>query len=527
MKNRGIIRILRVVTVVFLIIYAIATYLKMDGIYNTFSPLTVLSAAFLIVFSYANTGRSKRAAILFIAGMLTWFVSDLLWSIILYANMNTSAIEIISDNLYLIPEVLFTLGILMFWKSEFPRRIFYNTCANALAVSVVGYVFINKIVGFKLVGNGMADLKVINNVIYFITVIFTIVFIYLCTRRSGLAKHTISGYMVFGAMLIYNGFELRYAVMNAMGQDAESIYIDLVYMLCMVLYSLAFSNPELATRQPKRLESEEERDPDARDYSMWINALGMFVLGMVLFFMQILTSMDFYIVLTTVLMYLIICKSIESNEIYTSMMEKQRTEKERLEELVRLKTSELERLNKYLDKVSNVDALTELYNRRYCSNYIFDQLHDRKDEDFAIFQMDLNFFKHINDNYGHDVGDFVLKEAASRIKKASGDKGVAFRMGGDEFLVISTKGNREQYERIAKDICRLMDDPIHVEISREGESIIHDLLTSVTVGVAEYPKDGDNFEDIIKCGDEIMYDIKHKFEKSCYIFWGDAEGHTA
>ena len=180
---------------------------------------------------------------------------------------------------------------------------------------------------------------------------------------------------------------------------------------------------------------------------------------------------------------------------------------------------------------SQHDRLTDIKNRMgfhsdYKSRFLPVLEKRNPDNPVAMIMCDIDFFKKVNDTYGHNAGDEVLREAASRIKSVAVEDCTAFRMGGDEFLVICTNGDRAKYEAVARQICEKMDEPISVNIIADGNKVSHTIQSSVTIGVAEYPKDGTTFDDIIKCGDEAMYDIKHKFDSSCYIFWGDAEGHT-
>jgi diguanylate cyclase (GGDEF)-like protein len=115
--------------------------------------------------------------------------------------------------------------------------------------------------------------------------------------------------------------------------------------------------------------------------------------------------------------------------------------------------------------------------------------------------MDMHRFKEVNDKHGHPRGDEVLRVAAATLKKALRTSDVAFRIGGDEFALILPQ----------------TDAPQALALSRRVETVFEDSLKplqlSVTVGmdhgVANYPQDGDNSDDLIRIADNRLYQLKH------------------
>jgi diguanylate cyclase (GGDEF)-like protein len=129
----------------------------------------------------------------------------------------------------------------------------------------------------------------------------------------------------------------------------------------------------------------------------------------------------------------------------------------------------------------------------------------------AVFLLDLDNFKLINDSLGHEVGDFVLSEVAWRIQDALRSDDVVCRLGGDEFaVIIKSDTHREGLEKIAGSINRVVSDPIKYK-DRE-------LSIGTSIGIVRYPEDGKNEKELIKNADTAMYAAKYA-DNNAYSFF--------
>ena len=162
-------------------------------------------------------------------------------------------------------------------------------------------------------------------------------------------------------------------------------------------------------------------------------------------------------------------------------------------------------LNDALEKISDLaitDELTGLYNRRYAMKILEHQkgMADRDAYDFSICFFDLDYFKAINDNYGHQVGDLVLKKFSEIVKGNISDIDYCSRFGGEEFVLILVKKNIDAAQQVADNIRRLVEETNFEEIT-EG------LKVTVSVGISEFESN----EDIDLClsrADEALYEAK-------------------
>ncbi len=152
-----------------------------------------------------------------------------------------------------------------------------------------------------------------------------------------------------------------------------------------------------------------------------------------------------------------------------------------------------------METLANTDNLTGLYNERFFNSFLLQK--QQEPEPFALFYMDLNDFKPVNDQYGHDVGDQLLRAVARRLKYCSRSHDYSFRIGGDEFALIligtvSQQTCQERYDRIK----RVLGEPYQVA----G----HTLQISASCGFATYPADSDHVDQIRILADQRMYEDK-------------------
>ena len=150
--------------------------------------------------------------------------------------------------------------------------------------------------------------------------------------------------------------------------------------------------------------------------------------------------------------------------------------------------------------LSEKDALTGIYNRRYVEGIFFKikAAADRKGHGIAVLFIDVNNFKTINDHFGHKEGDNLLKAISSQLKKSSKDTDIVARWGGDEFIILSpgtlkTDNTHELMERIHQNLKMISTTNIEI---------------SVSIGTAIYPSEGNTLDDLLKIADEKMYNMK-------------------
>ena len=150
-----------------------------------------------------------------------------------------------------------------------------------------------------------------------------------------------------------------------------------------------------------------------------------------------------------------------------------------------------------LEKLANTDGLTGLYNERYLSTKL--KQNGKFHKKFAMFYLDLDRFKPVNDTYGHDMGDKLLKAVSQRLRKCIRNTDYAFRIGGDEFSLIIEEGNinDEFCEMMVRRIKNAIDAPFVIE-----GNMLH---VDTSCGYAIYPEHSPEIGDIRIMADHRMY----------------------
>lgn len=170
-------------------------------------------------------------------------------------------------------------------------------------------------------------------------------------------------------------------------------------------------------------------------------------------------------------------------------------------------------LNKKLNFIARYDALTSLLNRRVFMEDL--QYRIREKEPFGLIMFDMDNFKRINDVYGHNEGDAVLKEMAARAGALVDDVFEVYRLAGDEFVAIVQSGQAEVIDSYAMKILDTFKIPYRIA---GGEQYL-----ASSIGIAVYPKDGKNSTEVIAAADHAMYKVKKNGKNSRAFYDADME----
>jgi diguanylate cyclase (GGDEF)-like protein len=163
--------------------------------------------------------------------------------------------------------------------------------------------------------------------------------------------------------------------------------------------------------------------------------------------------------------------------------------------------------------IAHYDVLTDLPNRILLADRLQQALAQarRMTTKLALMYIDLDKFKPVNDNFGHDVGDLLLKEVASQLLSCiKRESDTVARLGGDEFVVLLSNYEHEtDLVILAENILNALSDPFSIEGNL--------LNISSSIGIATYPADGTDTISLMKNADTAMYQAKHA-GRSCFKF---------
>ncbi len=142
------------------------------------------------------------------------------------------------------------------------------------------------------------------------------------------------------------------------------------------------------------------------------------------------------------------------------------------------------------------DSLTGLYNRRFLERQM-EQYAESSKKDFVICMLDIDFFKKINDTYGHSVGDVVLTKLSDVMKEIIGKNNLAIRWGGEEFILYFPDSSLENVYPIVENLRKRIEDMVI-------ETAEHRIQVTVTIGV-EMGRAKRNYQKVIRLADEKLY----------------------
>ena len=173
-------------------------------------------------------------------------------------------------------------------------------------------------------------------------------------------------------------------------------------------------------------------------------------------------------------------------------------------------TDERRQIEKLQHKAEK-DALTGIYNRDAAETQIKEFLAENPQAMAALFMIDTDNFKHINDTHGHMTGDVVLSEMAAGMKKMIRGTDLVGRIGGDEFMIFMKNISSVQVaETKAEELLNMFN-----HLFEHGKKAVR---VSCSIGISIYPKDGHTFEEMYQCADQALYQAKTNGKNSYVLY---------
>lgn len=159
----------------------------------------------------------------------------------------------------------------------------------------------------------------------------------------------------------------------------------------------------------------------------------------------------------------------------------------------------LKQVQESLREMALRDQLTSLYNRHYLEDsgkkaFAYAKRHNHN---LSLAMLDIDHFKNINDDYGHDVGDIVLKELAELLKENIREEDILARVGGEEFVMLFVRSNLEN------SLKKLEEIRLKVESLQP-----HNISITVSFGISQLDNSVENFEELLKEADLALYESK-------------------
>lgn len=167
------------------------------------------------------------------------------------------------------------------------------------------------------------------------------------------------------------------------------------------------------------------------------------------------------------------------------------------------------------------DTLTNLPNRRKFNDDITDVIlkSQKNHTSFAVFFLDLDRFKQINDSLGHTVGDDLIKEVSTRLRQVAAGKGFIYRFAGDEFIIVYPNiKNKEAVSAYANEVSSIFENSFLLDHSLE-------IYTTASIGISTFPEHGENYDTLLKNADTAMYVAKSAGRNNFKVYKREMNQH--
>lgn len=182
---------------------------------------------------------------------------------------------------------------------------------------------------------------------------------------------------------------------------------------------------------------------------------------------------------------------------------------------IKSKTNKLEKFSNELKRLSITDGLTGLYNHKHFYDLLEKELARAKryERPLSVLFLDIDFFKSINDKFGHKLGDEVLNQVANLILANLRETDNAFRYGGEEFAVLLTETDQQDAFLVAQKTRELIER--HKFVGSEGTPICR---VTISIGISSFPKSATGCNELVIAADSALYAAKAAGRNRCILY---------
>ena len=494
---------------VMFLLYFVSILSKNNLWVNILSPTVAFLCSLLIFISVKQIGNYKFYVIFLFFTTLFWGIADFLW--LIYDNILfiDPANNYLINILYVFPNLFFVLLLTHYIFKNFNQWYLYQIIIDMFTVSLTCMLLIWSLIFSKTGIQFNFDFDYILIMIYIFLDFIALTEIGLIFLSKGFKNTSKSEAFTLLGIILYALTDYYYAYLCLIASYEPNTIIDVFYMLCNVFFAIsaiyeAMHPTEIEITNTNEL-PENLRKPK--------KSVFLFIIVFYLLYLIDIFSLHTFInSIFICVLYWVLTTAVRANMLDKLLLQTEKKMNEHLEELVAVRTKELNLANQHLEETSNRDALTGLYNRRYLIKYLDLLLSSNTNKPFALLYIDANRFKSINDSYGHEIGDKVLQALGSRFLKHCITNCTAFRIGGDEFAVIIENDTDKSYiSAVAEKILEILQTPISIPP--------YVFTLTASIGIALYPTDAKDKDILMRYADIAMYEVKSSNHKNNYLFF--------
>ncbi len=475
---------------------------------NILSPLNAFASAAILIFVYFRSNRNKKITLTFLFYALAcfvWGIADVIWLILSIMGQNP-ATSPLTWIFYVIPNCLIVLSMLVFAFTQLSKWNLSQMFTDLIYIGLMSLLFLWIVLLHKDVTILYAllnlDFTSLLSIITDAGIIIGFLSWFFSIRSGSVPVHL---QIISLGLVLFALIDMLYYYFTFQGWYVPNSIIDLVYALSLYLLAagalLKIYNPH-STAGLTIITNVGVR-------KRWFYLL---LYPVLLVFLEIsglinvnLGISDIALFAFLILFYKSSCNYIQVSIENERLLKNEKHNNEILEQRVADQVRELAFL-------ANQDTLTSLFNRRYFTILLADSIETLlNNETLAVFLIDMDRFKNINDTYGHDVGDKVLIELSRRMIEWNRYGAILSRLGGDEFAVVVVgRYTKPELEELCKEIIHDCSKPLKINDAN--------LFITISLGAALYSPEANTNTQLLKNADIAMYRAKsHGYNK--YIFY--------
>jgi len=481
----------------FLLASLISVLSHNDFCSNILLPLNSFLAGGVLLSCYFKSNLKKNNFLFFSIACFLWGIGDSLWEV-WELSFKDPATSVFLSSIYFTTNCFFAVALFMFSSKQYYSK--WNNVQLYVDAIIIGFmnlmliwtVFLHKNthVIISMLDNGFTSiLSVIIDVFLAIGVIS-----FVFSIRSG--KITPFLKLITSGLLLFCFSDILYFYADINDIYLPNSLLDISYVLSFQLIALgALCKTYSCCGETVNTSTLTNIGTTRRWVLLFLYPLLAIVLELFDFVDVNVTASDIIAFIFLIFFYRSACKYVQISIENERLLKQEKGDNVRLEQRVADQVAELTFL-------MNQDTLTTLFNRRYFLSCVDDIIASLcQNEILALLLIDIDRFKTINDDFGHDVGDKVLIDLSNRMILWNNHGAVLSRLGGDEFAILLVgKYTRKEIQNYCSEIIELCNEPIHVGTNT--------LSMTISVGIALHSPDAQDSKTLMQQADISMYRAK-------------------
>ncbi|OIJ17422.1 hypothetical protein BKP37_02655 [Anaerobacillus alkalilacustris] len=476
--------------------------------------ITAVVISFLLqltVYRHAS-GQKRKFLLLFLLATLSYLIAELVWKYqVTYIYEEEIVFPGPSDIFYYFSTILFIVAFFYLVSTNNHRLQFMIYLLDLLIIYATIVVLLSVeffVPVFK--ASGFTILETFASTLYpalVLFLLFAIVNCFIFNQNTLFSQLTIKIFLTAISLQVIG--DMLFAITLYHYIYTYNSLLEILWSLSILLFGVAtysLSETQKVTQEKTIL------FPERFKWNVFrmIVQIGC-ILALHIFYIQ--TNNKIYTLFLFGTIFLILLRQILSSYHINRLLGTISEMKNKLEEKVIERTEQLSNKNQQLimaiDKINYMalhDDLTNLLNRRALYENLNNFMRDSKP--FTLVFIDVNKFKPINDSFGHNYGDEVLKVIAKLLTVATKDFGIVYRQAGDEFILIINEVDQTCIDEVIKRLIHDVMKPVQIFDQK--------LTISLSIGISQYPKDAKEIDELIKLADKAMYKSKQHSLECCY-----------